>query len=195
MARATVLGVCLFVLAVCATASRADYRCDADGITDRYDWIFQIAAKRWMPPELADNWCVQKALCVNESGLDPEAMSPAHAIGLCQVLETTAGDFGLRGQLRDVRSNVKASALTFERGWRFWLFKRTTECRIELVLAGYNAGDGNVLKAQILSGGRLCWEGIRPYLADVTGRHALETENYITRFWTTWRRLRGFTLD
>ena len=193
-ARLIVAAVIVGLTVLVTSGAPAQERCDAPGITSDYDTLFQIAARRWMPIELRNEWCVQKALCVNESRLDPDAMSPAHAIGLCQVLAGTAADVGVRGTLRDARNNIKASALTFDRYWNFWATPRSTECRLELALASYNAGPGNIHSAQRLSGGRLCWERIRPHLVEVTGKHALETANYVTRFWSTWRRLRGYTL-
>ena len=181
-------------------ARAEEYRCHADGITDRYDPFFKIAARRWMPKELGeDAWCVMKSNCFNESGLDENAVSPAGAVSLCQLMRATFADLqkrhGFRGEIRDVRANVKAGALLFNQFWHVWVTTpRTTDCRTELTIASTNAGPKWIIEAQTLAGGALCWEKIRTKLHEVTGHHATETINHVTRFWRTFRRLRGWTL-
>ena len=46
-------------------------------------------------------------------------------------------------------------------------------------LASYNAGLGNILKAQKLSGNQRKWNDIKKYLSNITGRNSLETINYV----------------
>lgn len=189
-----------FLLAAAPAQAAGDFdRCEAAGIPNDFDMMFQIAARRWYPPALQDHWCIAKALCWIESRLNPEAESGVGALGLCQVMPATAQDLRgrnlWRGNLRHARDNAKASALAFTRKWDFWVTPRPgLECRLEVTLASYNAGEGNVLKAQVLSGGKLCWEGIRPFMAQVTGKHALEVVNYISRFWAAYRKLKGHGL-
>ena len=183
-----------------AEASRASaYRCSAEGIPDTYDAFFKAAARRHFPLELKDEWCILKAICWNESALNPDAVSHAGAEGLCQVMPATAADLKKRnkwrGNIRKAKDNAEASALTFALFWRFWILDRTRECRTEVTVASYNAGPGSIEDAHQLSAGERCWEGIRPYLHLVTGaENSRETINYVSRFWSTWRRLKGYGL-
>ena len=55
--------------------------------------------------------------------------------------------------------------------------------------AGYNAGNGNILKAQELSGGERCWDGIAPYLYLVTGHYSRETIQYVWRIAMVRRKM------
>ena len=176
------------------TSASAGQRCSAHGITDDYDALIRIAAERWMPVEMRSHWCALKAQCWVESRLDPDATSPAGARGLCQVLPSTAGDFGLRGKLGTARNNLKAAALAWDRFWRVWISPRSHECRWRLTVASYNAGAGHIIAAQRLAGGAPCWERIRHELPAVTGHHARETTDYVDRVERAWHRLRGHRL-
>ena len=194
-----IIGGLVVVAAQPADAARRGDRCDAPGIPDQYDAIFERAAKRFNPPALKDNWCINKAICWIESNLNPEARSHAGAEGLCQVMPDTAAGLERRGtwrgKLRSAKDNAEASAQVIAENWRIWIFPRTDECRLELVLAGYNAGGQHVIDAQILSGGRPCWDGIQKFLRAVTGpEHSEETRAYVQRFWRAWRELKGYTI-
>ena len=180
--------------------SLAASRCDAPGISSKYDWMFKVAARRWMTPAFRGDWCVLKAICYIESRLDPNAKSWVGAVGLCQIMRATAASLrarhGLeRGSLRDYRYNIKASALLLNADWHFWSSPRPTfECKVEVVIAAYNTGSPNVAKAQRKAHGALCWERIRAALSQVTGKHARETINYVSRWWAAYRQLRGWTI-
>jgi soluble lytic murein transglycosylase-like protein len=84
-----------------------------------------------------------------ESNFDPYAVSRSGAIGLMQIMPATAAGFiGLRGtkqslhqQLMDPAINVHAGALYLRS------LLDTFSHRVDLALAAYNAGAGNVRKA------------------------------------------------
>ncbi len=84
-----------------------------------------------------------------ESNFDPNAVSRSGAIGLMQIMPATAAGFiGLRGtrqslnqQLMDPAINVHAGALYLRS------LLDTFSHRVDLALAAYNAGSGNVRKA------------------------------------------------
>ncbi|NRF67264.1 lytic transglycosylase domain-containing protein [Aquincola sp. S2] len=78
-----------------------------------------------------------------ESRHNPQAVSPAGARGLMQVMPATAERFGVRNAertLHDTQTNLRASAALL----------RTLQGRygadLRLVLAAYNAGEGAVAK-------------------------------------------------
>jgi soluble lytic murein transglycosylase-like protein len=99
-----------------------------------------------------------------ESNLDPEAVSPAGAHGLLQVLPSTAADFDL--DARVVHENVLAGAMYLRR--MLDRFQST-----ELALAAYNAGPTAVER-----------KGARPND---------ETVAYVQRVTDEWRRIVGCT--
>jgi soluble lytic murein transglycosylase-like protein len=84
-----------------------------------------------------------------ESNFDPYVVSRAGAIGLMQIMPATAAGFigltgtrqSLRQQLQDPAINVHAGALYLRS------LMDTFSQRVDLALAAYNAGAGNVRKA------------------------------------------------
>jgi soluble lytic murein transglycosylase-like protein len=84
-----------------------------------------------------------------ESNFDPSVVSRSGAIGLMQIMPTTAAGFigltgtrqSLRQQLQDPAINVYAGALYLRS------LLDTFSQRVDLALAAYNAGSGNVRKA------------------------------------------------
>jgi soluble lytic murein transglycosylase-like protein len=90
-----------------------------------------------------------QALVATESGFDPQAVSPKGAVGLMQVLPTTAERYGVVGdrhapvarKLTDPRTNVRAGTRYLR--YLIGLFPG----QLELALAAYNAGEGAVQRA------------------------------------------------
>lgn len=90
-----------------------------------------------------------QALIVTESGFNSQAVSPKGAVGLMQVMPTTAERFGVvsdattpvEQKLTDPRTNIKAGARFLH-----YLMNRFPG-RLELALAAYNAGEGAVKRA------------------------------------------------
>lgn len=72
-----------------------------------------------------------------ESAFDPRAVSPKGAQGLLQLMPATSDRFGVQDPF-DARQNVEGGA-----AYLSWLIDRF-DGEIELALAGYNAGEGNV---------------------------------------------------
>ena len=80
------------------------------------------------------------AIVTVESGYNPQAVSPAGAVGLMQLIPDTALRFGVK-DINDPLENLRGGA----RYLRFLLalFKNN----LELVLAAYNAGENAVTQA------------------------------------------------
>ena len=184
--------------------ARADVRrsdlCGANGITSKYDDYFQKAVRRYWSQEYNRHWCLMKAQCYVESNLDPDAESHAGALGLCQIVSGTWSDISKRIDLRSTGrrnplANITAGVYYMGEMIRVWMAPRSTECRIELAWASYNAGAGNIIAAQRDSGGRRCWVHISPYLPGITGlQNSAETQGYVARIWSVFRRLKGVSL-
>jgi len=99
-----------------------------------YDGIFTAAGDRWRVPP-----AVLKAIARTESGLNPQARSPAGACGMMQLMPETARSLGVR-DIFDPEENIFAGARYF----RTMLDRFDGDTR--LALAAYNAGPGNVQK-------------------------------------------------
>jgi hypothetical protein len=103
------------------------------------------------------------AMVEAESGFDPFAVSPRGAQGLMQLMPSTAADVGLE-RPHDPRANVRAGARYVRQ-----LLRRFDD-DLELALAAYNAGPGNVLR----------YRGVPPFR---------ETNEYVDRVLANYLRL------
>jgi len=125
----------------------------------RYDeWIHQAAVLYQIPEELI------RAVIMVESNYDARAVSQTGAQGLMQLMPETA----LRMQMRDAfdpRENIFG-------GTRYLrVLANMFNGDLELTVAGYNAGEGAVVR----------YAGIPPYE---------ETQGYVIRVLTYYRRYR-----
>ncbi len=114
------------------------------------DWIIFHAGER----EGVDPRFIH-AVIQQESNYDPDALSPAGARGLMQLMPGTAKRFDC--------DDTKDEACNVEAGTKYlaWLLKRFNG-DVKLALAGYNAGEGAVDK----------YQGVPPYPA---------TQNYVNK--------------
>ena len=123
-------------------------------------------AKYNLPDEL-------KYLAVVESGLNPNAISPAGAVGLWQFMKFNARHYDLEynyyiDERRDPEKSTEAACKMLK-----WLYDSFNDW--ELALAAYNSGYGNVKKAIRASGGKKKFWTIYPYLLR-------ETRSYVPQF-------------
>ena len=89
-----------------------------------------------------------KAVVAVESAFDPRAVSPKGAIGLMQVIPATGARYGLTADAkRSVEQKLLDPATNVRVGTRYLadLLKRFDN-DLTLALAGYNAGEGAVLR-------------------------------------------------
>ncbi len=135
----------------------------SDGSSSRFtrydEWIHQAAALYQIPEPLV------RAIIKCESDYDPRAVSPVGAQGLMQMMPETA----LRMQVRDAfdpRENIFG-------GTRYLrVLANMFNGDLELTIAGYNAGEGAVIRHA----------GIPPFE---------ETQGYVARVLTYYRRYRA----
>ena len=105
------------------------------------DWvIFHTGTREGVDPRLIH------AVMHQESNYDSDALSPAGARGLMQLLPATAKRFNC-DDTKDETCNVEAGTK-----YLAWLLKRFNG-DVKLALAGYNAGEGTVDK----------YQGVPPY--------------------------------
>lgn len=128
---------------------------------DAYDKLISSAAKAWNL-----DFAVMKAIMHAESLFDPDALSTAGARGLMQLMPATARELGVR-DVGDPQENIEAGARYLR------ILLDLYGGNMELALAAYNAGHGNVDK----------YAGIPPFA---------ETRNYLSavnRLAEQYRRL------
>jgi membrane-bound lytic murein transglycosylase MltF len=115
---------------------------EAQARMDQYaGWIRELAE------EYRFDWLRIAAQCFQESGLDPNAVSSSGAVGLMQLLPATAADMGCDDP-RDPEQNLRAGVryLDWLRSSYFDDPELDEVDRMDLILAAYNAGPGNVRK-------------------------------------------------
>jgi membrane-bound lytic murein transglycosylase F len=171
-------------------------RAPAHYIPTRFDAEIRAAAQRHLP---GWDWRWWKAQVWVESAMNPAAVSPAGARGLAQLMPGTHRELSaaLRAGMaspHDVVYSLNAGAFYMARLRASWTAERPEDERRRLAQASYNAGLGNVLKAQ-----RRCkaetaspcraWSDVAPHLPAITGRHSAETLAYVDRIERTFHRL------
>ena len=166
--------------------------CEYSGISNQYNRMIESAVSTYWAPERRIYHCWLKAQLVAESGLNPNAKSSVGAQGIAQFLPATFHEeqklLGFDGNVYDASVSIIAAAHYMERLARQWSNNRSEACRLELSSASYNAGLGNILKAQRLADGAPCWDRIYRQLDRVTGVHAHETVDYVARIKRWFKR-------
>lgn len=96
-------------------------------------------------------WLFTAAVAYQESGFDQKKRSRAGAVGVMQVLPSTAADRNIAvGDITNLENNIHAGVkyLAFLRDHYFAEGEFDDATRMHFVLASYNAGPGNVRKAR-----------------------------------------------
>jgi peptidoglycan lytic transglycosylase F len=120
-----------------------------EGKISPYDEIIKNEAKA-----LKMDWLMLAALINQESKFDPKAKSWAGAIGLTQVLPSTAKDLGVKNpnQLYQPEVSIKTGATYLQQLIDYWepLVQDSAEA-VNFALASYNTGKGHVMDARRLA--------------------------------------------
>ena len=136
-----------------------------------------------------------------ESNFNPNARSPVGALGLMQLMPKT--DLWIDGDIdgTDPEGNLDNGCMYLSWLRRFWQRKEPSlkfrqEDLWPIVWGSYNAGQGNIKKVLDLSKAGLGLEGLvfevwSELLPKITGKHSVETVNYvrkIRKFWEEYKR-------
>lgn len=140
------------------------------------------------------DWRLWKAQLYQESLLKPDAVSPVGARGVAQFMPATWAEVSRALNLGNVsphmaRPAILAGAYYQGRQIGIWKAPRPAADRYSLAAASYNAGAGNVIKAQRVCGGVNGYSAIIQCLPKVTGHHAKETTTYVDRIWSYWKQM------
>lgn len=149
-----------------------------------WDKTFQGATRIFMPQGLKHEWRLLKAQALTESACRDNVCSHVGACGVMQIMEATWSDLNSHdhASIFDPKMNI-IEGVKYQ-AWQTgnWLGRdRTGREAYELGAAGYNAGLGNILKAQARCGGARLWDDVASCLPQITGRHSKETIEYVKR--------------
>ncbi len=147
-----------------------------------YEPLFRKYTKQYFDHIYDYRWFLAQA--IQESNLNPEAVSWCGAAGIMQLMPKTAEGLGVKDRF-DARWNIAGGIRYNRRLWDVWKAERTYYERLFFTFGSYNAGLGNILKAQrkALAANLPTdeWESIEKILPEVTGHYSKETINYVKR--------------
>lgn len=174
-------------------SSAAELTPSISRFTGRYDDLIRAAVRRyWGLYQHPLEW---KAQLYQESRLDPAAVSPVGARGLCQAMPATFQDWVKHFGWRHANPHVAKYCIE---GGAFYMGQLRAfpdwrgfpdPDRHRLAQAAYNAGAGNIRKAQRRCGMASTYGGVIDCLASVTGpANARQTTDYVDRI-AKWRAM------
>ena len=155
------------------------------------------------------DWRLLAAMSYQESGFDPQAVSSMGAMGLMQLMPSTADAMGVpRDKRFDPEQNISASTRYIRKVSQSFSDIKDAEERIKFTLAAYNGGVGHVQDAQTLTrkAGRdhQVWQEVAPFIlhlsepryyrdSDVLNGYmrGSETEAYVRLIMNRWNQYRG----
>lgn len=157
--------------------------------TAQFDDLFQRFSAELFGPDFDWRWF--KVQAIAESNLDPLAVSSAGATGIMQLMPATYAEMTKRlglpagphtaSLIYDPLTNIRCGIAYDRRCYDIWQ-KETGIERLRFTFASYNAGPGNIIKAQRLAIFKNKWSSVSAVLHLVTGKDdAPETINYVRR--------------
>lgn len=134
-----------------------------------YDHYIKKMARRY-----GFDWRLIAAQIYAESNFKNVAKSNAGALGLMQVLPSTAKFMGTDpGRLLQPEVNIAVGCMYDQRMFSLWGRQtREAENRLAFSMASYNAGRGRVLKSFRSEDSLTTWERVHPHLPE-------ETQSYV----------------
>ncbi len=154
----------------------------------KYDKYFSKYSKRYFGPSF--DWHYFKAQAVAESRLKAKAESHVGARGVMQIMPKTFDEIlrknpSIKGTRDQPRWNIAAGIYYDRKLWQLWKAERSFQDRLDFMLGSYNAGKGNILRAQGVAEKQglnpNLWKSIEPVLSEITGKRSKETIDYIRK--------------
>ncbi len=178
-----IIVIIVFVLTPCLSSAFERYN-----KVVKYDKYFSKYSKRYFGPNF--DWRHFKAQAVAESRLKAKAKSRVGALGVMQIMPKTFKEIqkknpSIRGSREQPRWSIAAGIYYNRMIWNGWKAERPFQDRINFMFGSYNAGKGNILKAQKIAKREglnpNLWKSIEPTLPNVTGKRSKETIGYIRK--------------
>lgn len=154
----------------------------------KFDEYFSKYSKRYFGVNF--DWLYFKAQAVAESRLKAKAKSRVGAVGVMQIMPKTFKEISrknpsIKGTREQPRWNISAGIYYNRMIWKAWKADRSFQDRINFMFGSYNAGRGNILKAQRIAKKKglnmNLWQSIEQTLPKVTGKRSKETIGYIRK--------------
>ncbi len=157
-------------------------------LVKKFDPLFKKYSKRYFGAGF--DWHFFKAQAVAESRLMTEAKSHVGAIGIMQIMPKTFSEIkkrnkSVKGSSMQPKWNISAGIYYDRQIWNLFKAKRPFQDRIDFMFASYNAGKGNIIKAQKIAKKKglneNIWSSIEKTLPMITHQHSKETIGYIKK--------------
>lgn len=154
----------------------------------KYDQYFKKYSKRYFGPGF--DWRYFKSQAIAESNLNSEAKSHVGAKGIMQIMPATFDEIkyknpSVKGSANQPKWNISAGIYYNKTIWNLWKAKRPFIDRLAFMFGSYNAGKGNIIKAQRLAKKKdmnpNLWSSIEKTLPSITGKHSRETIGYVNK--------------
>jgi len=180
-----IMKILIFILVLIPVNAQAFERYNR---VTKYDKYFTKYTKRYFGPNF--DWFYFKAQAIAESRLKAEAKSKVGARGIMQIMPKTFKEIAkknpnIKGTREQPRWNIAAGIYYNRMLWRSWKANRPLQDHINFMFASYNAGRGNILKAQRIAKRKGLnlkrWHSIEQTLPKVTGKRSRETIAYVRK--------------
>ena len=154
----------------------------------QYDHYFSKYSKRNFGPNF--DWRYFKAQAIAESRLKKNAQSQVGAVGIMQIMPRTYAEIVkrsryIKGSGNNPQWNIAAGIYYNRSIWKIFKAERPFQDRLDFMFGAYNAGKGNILKAQRHTMSTELnpnlWTSIEKTLPRVTGKHSKETLDYVNK--------------
>ena len=174
------------ILLLCWPVSSSGY--ERYNHVTKYDSYFKKYSKHSFGPGF--DWRYFKSQAIAESNLNSDAKSHIGAKGIMQIMPKTFEEIkykhpSIKGSSLQPKWNIAAGIYYDKAIWKLWKAKRPFNDRLAFMFGSYNAGKGNILKAQKIAKKTGLdpnrWASIEKELSKVTGRHSKETIGYINK--------------
>lgn len=167
-----------------AVSRAAETRADRKA-TARFDPIFQKYTKRYFG--VGTDWRWFKAQGMAESDLTPTARSRVGARGIMQLMPSTYGQIRSAlphfGYIDNPEWNIAAGLLHDRDLWTMWQRDVPEAERWAFVFAGYNAGEGTIMRARRTAAAAnlddRSWESLVRVAPSVSRWRYTETVGYV----------------
>ncbi len=156
----------------------------------KYDGYFKKNSKHFFG--VGFDWRYFKSQAIAESNLDSDAKSHVGAKGIMQIMPRTFEEIkyknaSIKGSSKQPKWNIAAGIYYDRTIWKLWKAKRPFKDKLGFMFGSYNAGKGNILKAQRFAKktgmNENHWSSIEKTLVKVTGKHSKETIGYVNKIY------------
>lgn len=154
----------------------------------KYDGYFKKYSKHFFGPGF--DWRYFKSQAIAESNLQADAKSHVGAKGIMQIMPKTFEEIkyknpSIKGSSQQPKWNIAAGIYYDRQIWKLWKAKRPFQDKLAFMFGSYNAGKGNILKAQRIAEKKginpNLWSSIEKTLYRVTGKNSKETIGYVDK--------------